>query len=284
MCDGKTVFFLDMERIFKELSPDSLIGNQLIFEHLHPNARGYFLMAKAMVQSMREHALFASAAEWNSIPAPDEDSLWRQRKVSSFDDRLALRKVEILTAAWPFSNQTVPVVSSIGQDDTLGIIVESITRNRSNWVTAHQKSADFFHRRKDFVSAAKEYETVIAMFPHDVQHYLKAGRIYLDMGDLDKVKKIMTTSLQLKKTMLAYRVLGDIALREKRPEDAIQFYRDLTSFDQNLKERLENGYFLALAYSQSGKTEQARTQLLSLLQLQPDFTPAAVLLSNLQKK
>ncbi|MFA6457225.1 MAG: tetratricopeptide repeat protein, partial [Bacteroidota bacterium] len=198
------------------------------------------------------------------------------------DDRLALRKVEILTAAWPFTQHTVPVVSSIAPNDTLGVIVESITRNRSNWVTAHQKAADFFTRRKDWANAAKEYETVIAMFPFDVQHYLQAGRVYLEMGDLNRVKQCMITSLKLKKTMLANRVLGDIALREKQPEAAIQYYQALTSFDQNLKERLENGYFLALAYSQAGKTDQARTHLLSLLQLQPDFTPAAELLSNLK--
>ncbi|MFA6457747.1 MAG: SGNH/GDSL hydrolase family protein, partial [Bacteroidota bacterium] len=83
-CDTASVFFLDMEQVFKGSSPDSLIGTQLIFEHLHPNARGYSLMAKAMARTMQDRSLFASAVEWNSIPPVNEDSLWQVRKVSTF--------------------------------------------------------------------------------------------------------------------------------------------------------------------------------------------------------
>ncbi len=45
MEDSTTVGVADMERVFMIHSPDSLIGNELVLEHVHPNSRGYFLMA-----------------------------------------------------------------------------------------------------------------------------------------------------------------------------------------------------------------------------------------------
>ncbi|MBF8248072.1 MAG: tetratricopeptide repeat domain protein [Bacteroidetes bacterium] len=48
MNDEQNCSVADIERTFKLLSPDSLVGSNLIFEHLHPNARGYFVIAKQL--------------------------------------------------------------------------------------------------------------------------------------------------------------------------------------------------------------------------------------------
>ena len=42
-----------MESYFESASPHELIGNGLIFEHLHPNIKGYFLMAQAVAKEMQ---------------------------------------------------------------------------------------------------------------------------------------------------------------------------------------------------------------------------------------
>ena len=61
MDDHEYCFVADIEADFKALSPDSLIGYNLITEHLHPNSRGYFEIAKSFAQSMHQHGVLATS-------------------------------------------------------------------------------------------------------------------------------------------------------------------------------------------------------------------------------
>ena len=282
-CTNKNEFFADIEQLFKENSPDSLIGNELIVEHLHPNARGYFLMAKEYARIMKQHQLFATAQEWNNASTINEDELWQQRHVTEFDERLAKRKTEILTASWPFTQATVPVVSAVKSDDTLGNIVEVVTRGNGNWLDGHQQAANYYLARGDKENAAKEFNTIIDQIPDDIQPYLQLAHIYLELGKLELVKKVLISSLAIEKTILAYRALGDIALNQNKPLDAISYYSAMTMFNQSINEKLQNGYLLAVAQFRAGKNELARNQLLLLLQLKPDFSPAIELLAKIPK-
>ena len=45
---------LGMKEVFEKASPDGIIGNSLMTEHLHPNVDGYFLMADAFFNEMRK--------------------------------------------------------------------------------------------------------------------------------------------------------------------------------------------------------------------------------------
>lgn len=281
---GKNIYFADIEQLFMGQSPDSITGNNLIFEHLHPKSRGQFLMAKKYAEIMRTHHLGASENEWNAAPEVNEEKLWDDRHITELDERLASRKVEILTAAWPFTQNTTPVVQSILSDDTLGSIVERILRNKSDWMTAHLKAAEFYDNRGEKKLAAKEYETIRKLIPYDVQPYLKEAKLFLELGELDTVKQILESSLHVTKTILAFRALGDIALRQNEPEKAVTYYEAMNRFPQTIPEQVNNGYLLALALHNAGMDDKSKNQLLFILQLKPDFSPAAELLSVIQTK
>ncbi len=283
-CTRENEFFVDIEQLFKENSRDSLIGNELIVEHLHPNAWGYFLMAKEYARVMRQHHLFATNEEWNNAVPVDENELWQQRHVTEFDERLAKRKTEILTASWPFKQLTVPVVSSIKPEDALGNIIENVVRGDWNWLDGHKQTANYYLQRGEKENAAKEFETIINQIPDDVQPYLQLAHIYLEMGKLEKVKNVLTSSLAIEKTILAYRALGDIALNQNKPLEAVSYYEAMTIFNQSVNEKLQNGYLLAFAQYRAGNNELARNQLLLLLQLKPDYLPAIELLTKISKK
>jgi tetratricopeptide (TPR) repeat protein len=114
--------------------------------------------------------------------------------------------------------------------------------------------------------------------------YFKLGEIYYDLGNIEKVKETMLASLYVAKTVTAYRILGNIAISQKKPLEAISYYEAMASFDQTKNERIENGYNCALAYAQAGKTEIAQSRLLSILQVQPDYVPALRLQAELKKQ
>ena len=137
-----------MERLFMAHSPDSLIGNELVLEHVHPNSRGYFLMAAEYAAVMRQRGHLASPEEWARNDTIPETTLWRERQVTEVDERIAARRTAILTAGWPFVPQQ-GVVSPVDSADTLGRIVERFVEGKWGWVEAHQAAVSFYAARNE---------------------------------------------------------------------------------------------------------------------------------------
>lgn len=280
---SKDVFFVDVDRYFRAHSQDSIVGHSLIQEHLHPNSRGNFLIAKQLAESMKQDGLFASSSEWQRADTVSDTALWKDRPVSELDELLAKRKTEILTSAWPFTDETVPVVHSVAPSDTLGMIVERLARNTIDWKSAHIRAAQYYNKSGQKQKAVIEYRILTVIAPHDVQGYLQLARTYLTLGEYDNVKQTLLTSLSITPTILAYRALGDICINQNNPNEAISYYRHMDMFPQTKEEQLGNGYVLAVAYFKAGDMETARNEALRLLQVQPSFQPAVVLLQHIAR-
>ncbi|MGB6649601.1 MAG: tetratricopeptide repeat protein, partial [Bacteroidota bacterium] len=284
MSDQPGVVALDMEEVFRGFSPDSIIDLSLMFEHLHPRAFGYFLLADAYARAMRDHGLFASRDEWASADTIDAQELWEERSLTELDERTAERRTEILMSGWPFREQ-FPIVDAPERGDTLAMLAEKLTRSEIGWLEAHETAASYYLSRGDAENAARGYRVIINQLPLlEVQPYLKLARIYLDQQKMIEVGDVLRASLEIKPTILAYRALGDIALNSGRPGEAAHHYEKTFSFPQSPGEQVENGYLLALAYAQAGMDEQARSQTMKVLALKPDHMPAVKLLQRLSQR
>lgn len=281
MDDGKGIAVADMERAFAAASPDSIVGNELIFEHLHPTARGYFLMAKEFAGTMERMGLIAPGSVWRARDSVSDERLWEERPVTILDEKMAARKVEILTSGWPFRDG-VPVVPAVGPRDTLGQIVEQVTRSRWTWERAHEEALAYYRGREEWGSVEKEYRVIVSQTPLDIQPQLGLAHFYMERGRLEDMRAVLAATLNVEPTKLAYRSLGDLALDAGRPLEAISYYRILGGFAQERDEQLENGYVLGLAYAQAGALDSARTQMQRLLAMKPGYAPAAELLGRLQ--
>jgi tetratricopeptide (TPR) repeat protein len=281
MDDGRGVFVVDMERLFQDHSPDSLIGNTLIMEHLHPNSRGSYLMARGFAAAMRRHAMLASAEEWSAKDTITDDDLWNERSVSALDEMIARRRTEILTSGWPFTSQKIPVVRPVAPTDTLGQIAEMVTRGMWDWARAHREAAAYYERRSDWASLAREQRVLMSQMPLDVDPYLSLAHLYLMGREYGAMVRTLLRSQAVQPTILASRALGDYFLQTGNPAEAVKQYEKISAFPQGARERLENGYLLALAYFRADMRDLAIGQLKKLVELDPSYKPAADLLSRL---
>lgn len=281
MGDQQHCFVADLETAFKSLSADSLIGHDLILEHLHPNAQGNFLIAKEYARLMREHGWLATSEEWTKRDTVTDDFLWEQRHLTAVDELMAARKIELLTSRWPFKNQP-QAVTAIPETDTLRFIAEQAIHNQIGWVTAHERAAAYYLRRGDYANAEKEYETIINQLPHHVDAYLSLARLYFDQQAFAKAERLLLASLQVEQTPVAYRALGDVYLKQGKSEAAIRFYKELSRFPENPAAVPENSYMLALAYLVSEKPDDAVRLLEQTVNRYPAYKPAQELLARVR--
>ncbi len=89
---------VDVDSVFSFHSEHGIIGNNLITEHVHPNARGYFIMADAFYSELADHKILESdnripfAVAYNQMPVTHVDSVYAQLGLT------------VLTNSWPFRN------------------------------------------------------------------------------------------------------------------------------------------------------------------------------------
>jgi tetratricopeptide (TPR) repeat protein len=273
---------VDMEAVFAAASPDSLIGFTLIFEHLHPRSRGYFLMARAYAEAIRRDGFLAPEDRWRVPTQESEERLWERRPVTELDERTAQRRTDVLTSGWPFTDQ-FPIVDAIDESDTLEQIAEELTRGMIGWPQAHTRAAEYYVRRGDLAGAEREFRAIVNQLPLiDVQPYLKLARVLLEKREYGEMREVLRSSLEVEPTILAYRALADIALNTGRPGEAAAYYQHTFDFPQSPAEQAENGHLLALAYLRAGNRDEALAQLQRVLRIAPEYEPSRRLLQELQ--
>jgi len=281
--DDTLVFFTDAERYLEANSPDSIVGNNLILEHLHPNAKGYFLIAKAYAQTMRERGLLAKPDAWRERDTVSDERLWQERSLTDLDELCAQRRIGILTSGWPFTEAGVPV-DTFGESDSFGKIVSRMVHAELTWEQGHVAAAEYYQGRGEYARAEQEYRVLIRQSPYNVSPYLRLAQAYLAEGSQEDAVAVLRQSLSVEKTFFAGRVLGTVALNEKRPEKAIEYLEDAYARAGGIAERSEGGYLLALAYTRSGRNVQAINLLQQILRENPADAQSRRLLQFLQRR
>lgn len=282
MNDHKHCYVADAVEAFKALSPDSLIGCNLIFEHLHPNSRGAFLMAKCYTDAMHREGLLASPQVWAAADTISDSDLWQDRCVTGIDERMSRYSIDFLTSGWPFREQQ-PHLTAVPPADTLDWIAEEAVAGKISWTGAHMLAIDFFGKRGDWTEVGRIYRSLLTVAPLDLTLHADLANVYLREDRFESAAKVMLHSIEVYPTLEAYRTLGDIMMRLSNPDSAVTFYEKTYDFAQTPEQRLQNGMVMSYAYARAGHYQAARSHVLEILEENPNFQPARKLLDDINE-
>jgi lysophospholipase L1-like esterase len=124
---------VDVRTRFVDASPNGLVGDTLLLEHVHPNLDGYFLLADA----------FFDAMVARGVPGAPEvvvsDATARaEMPVSDIDRWLGEYKVRRVRAAWPFTTRSerpeMPPAASEGER-----LAQEVYLERLSWPEAQDR-------------------------------------------------------------------------------------------------------------------------------------------------
>ncbi|MGR3310146.1 MAG: tetratricopeptide repeat protein [Candidatus Brocadiales bacterium] len=127
--------------------------------------------------------------------------------------------------------------------------------------------------------AIAELKTIIGKEPKNLDAHIQLGLLYLRTGKYDdasaEVEKIAEINERI--TVVKY-ITGCINLQKGELPKAITNLRDATI---RMPTSWESHYYLALALRGSNKVEEAKTELNTVIELVPEFTPARIVLAEL---
>ena len=269
------VYYVPVYETFVEHSPNGIIGNELMLEHLHPNAKGYFLMGASFAQAMLESdrlndLIIPSTSEISSSSDPVKDrqmdsALLEQEfkpyeermYLSEFDYWVAYHRVRTLKQGFPFvlSNTTRPYQQGYkptGPADSLGFLAVHASKN---WDEAKVELGGMYERTNQSEKAFLEYMGLIRNQPWNDSPYVFAARVRLNEKNFDAAEPLLEQAYSIQpEDAYITKMLGAIMVQKGDLQRGITLLlesRSLSPRDPQMLYNLSGAYGLNKNYRQA---------------------------------
>ena len=268
------VYLVDAVEGFEKNSPHGVVGGELIYEHVHMNFSGNYLLAKSVFNQLeqiipqwvvsrkaRQRSMLVEAEcaqrlaynDWvrynlaSSVlnahlkQPPFTNQLYHDEQIKAFEENLAALKSTLLMpeALAGIATQYRHAIQNQPSDWWL------------HWEYAMLLSVDL----KDHAAAAEEYRLIMRLLPHSYKPRLSLAVELASVNQLDEAKEHLLAVLRINPTSAtAYRYLGLMHQAQGQLDEAIKCYSTAIRLQPNYTEAYNN---LAGILSEQGKVDQA---------------------------
>lgn len=268
------VHYVPVYETFVEHSPNGIVGNELMLEHLHPNAKGYFLMGASFAQAMLENERLA---EWVHPPLNNKESerqtgngLIEQNLIkqefeayeqgmylSDFDHRVAYHRVRTLKQGFPFvlSNNGRPYQQGYkptGPADSLAFLAVHASKS---WDESKVELGGIYERNNEPEKAFLEYMGLIRNQPWNDSPYVFAARVRLNQNNFEAAEPLLEQAYSIQpKEGYTTKMLGAIMVQKGDLERGITLLlesRALSPRDPQMLYNLSGAYGLNKNYTKA---------------------------------
>ncbi len=278
---------VEMEETYAAHSSQGLIGNELIYEHLHPNLSGYALMAQAFCTALRENNVLLDKNSWPSLISLNVEDCRRLTNVTAADLALADWRIRKLTSHWPFTKTTD--WSRLQPQNWLDSLAVAYLQKKIPWSEVHYRAARHYEVADQTQLAIAEYSAIAYIRPDAYYPRLRIGSLYLAAKQPAQALPFLQGAEKInpQSPFVEYQ-LGTTYLIEGKIEVAAQAFERALALDSarsELKpaELARVHYAASLALVQLGRSQQAIPHLEWVAANQPQLLAAGELLAKLKR-
>ena len=282
---GTGISLADADSVFDSASPNGIVGNNLMLEHLHPNFDGYLLLAKTFFYAIADHHILAGPTEWQWSRDLTDEGYKKAAAVTEFDLEAGRYKIESLTSRWPFRHEG-NVHWQYQPRNFLQSLVQQYVQKKINWSRAHYTLADSFRTRGEDSLALLEYSTVSKVQPYYYYPLMLAGDIYRSEKQDSVAEMYYQRALGMEDSPFLHVRLGMLHFSHADYATALKdFQLVFTSEAQgrekmDVKSRALAYYFLGVTYGKRGDLQTAKSNLQMAQGLDPSNKEIQAILSQ----
>ena len=222
-----------IDSLFDQASPNGIVGNNLMVDHLHLNLRGYQLLGRFFYETM-ERSGNLPKMETPKIPFNIQDSVTLVNFMfTELDSVIGNNIVTLLKNDWPFVKEPTNVanLNLFQKKNFIDSLAIGYIENTISWEDAHLNAATRYLRKDDINNYLKYMNILIYQYP-----YLK---------DINTAVKYYYKKNKVNPSDYNTRRLGLIAFYSSEYDDAIKLLTE--SHNSNPQDK-EVSYNLAKAY------------------------------------
>lgn len=262
-----------MKLVFESHSPNGIIGKNLVLEHLHPNVDGYFLMADAFFNVMRNEKLIAN--KWDTSLIKPSAYYRKNWGFTLLDSLLGDIKIKMIENGWPFKpegfeNNFLDTYIPNSTEDSVAFYYVRSTKDLED---GHINLAKYYATSGNYLKAFNEYYSLIKSNPYMKGLYLDAVKCLLAADESNKALELLISMPDKDSSFSALFQLGELYSKLKMPDKAIICYtqaRKIIRPGDNLELLLTDLFF---QYKLTGNLENERQMLIEIRAINPNFNP-----------
>jgi predicted Zn-dependent protease len=199
-----------------------------MLEHLHPNARGYFLLADAFYRVLDREQFFGPAqVDWSY-----EDA-YRDMPITGIDRVLAAHAVREIRNDYPFRPDRIEVSFPEPENEVM-TIAKRIYEDPSVWLAGMESLLQYYIGRDQTADAAVVARMTAQALPWEAAPNIAAAKLLLKLGRMRQAARYFERGLDVGTTEPATLVLlARIYLRLDENKSADKTVTRLRDLDPN---------------------------------------------------
>ena len=272
LADSFGMYHISLKSLFEQYSPQGIIGNNLMTDHLHPNVDGYFLMAEGFLNALRDHGMIDNY--WDSTRMKPWTYYRNNWGFTELDSMIAVIRIKHLKAGWPFQSETT--INNFRTTYIPNGMIDSLAFASINYVDltssmVHKKLATYYESIGDFKLASKEYLSLAYISPSDVSSYYYAADLAYKAKEYTNAIRYLQESPNVDTSSFAQFTLASIYYSQKNNKEALECIERMQKLHSD-----ENNYLLVqkLKYNvqkDSGLSSDAEKTLTNIKKIDPSF-------------
>lgn len=191
---------VDVQEKIRLDTPNGIIGNGHMLEHLHPNLRGYFMLGEAFIEHLANSEALGAAAP--VLP----NSAWQDQPVVMVDKLYGEFKVEQLKADYPFTSTPKQVVIPKGSPSENQALYKRI--RGADWLTVNKLMLEEYQKEQKFPEAAKTAALMSDAFLFDTTTAFIAGQLYTKSNDFVMAAYYLNRALEFDPSNVNFMLSG----------------------------------------------------------------------------
>lgn len=270
-----------IDSAFSEMSPDGIVGDNLMTDHLHPTLQGYRLMAKLYFEKMIKMNYLPKCSNVQFSDSGLDSAMDANFKFTKFDSIIADYRIRILKNDWPYIDKKDKKNLSdlLNPKDFLETTAFEILNDDLSWEIAQRRVAGWYLSRKDYDSFQDQMDNLISQYPVIVEYYDFVANEFLKIGKYDLAYTILLNRYNIEPDAYSSKWLVIIALSKNNTDTAIKYLEESLTYKKNDPQVLYN---LSGAYSYKKDFQKSLDIINRCLAISPDFPNAQDLKKQLQ--
>jgi lysophospholipase L1-like esterase len=243
-------------------------GSDLFLEHVHPNQRGYVLIASMYFDAMRRQGFLGRNADMSRFAG--WDGYTTRMKMTDLDQRIAYHTIRTVTTRWPF----VPVSRQLDYRgtyrpvDLADSLAFNVSRGGMPWAQAKIVLGERYESQRDPERALAEYEGLIRDEPLIEVGWRLAGKALFTANQMQRARPYLQRAYDLKPSGFSAFALGVMSMQERNATRGVALLEQALQLAPDMPPAL---YQLSLAYAVQRDVGRARAYAARLAQVAPSY-------------
>ena len=271
---------VNADSILSYNSPNGIVGNNLMIDHLHLTLEGYQELGKLFYNRMANSHLLPKEPPLFSFEI--QDSITRANFIfTELDSTIANFKIKLLKNDWPFTifSKQKKVESIIKMSNKIDTLAYSFVIGDEEWEKAHRILGATYMQRNQFDKGKREIDLLIHQYPLIIEYNEFMSNELIKQRKFNEALKYLYNGYKLKPDHFFNKWLGIINLSNSNIDTSIFHLEESIKYNNNDPQVLYN---LAGAYSKRKEFVKALELVDKCLIISPNYNAAIALKNQLQ--